>query len=212
MSRKIDELMNSFVRGTATDEASLSKIFVQKAGSKSSSPRYSSVNVPVEVFDVYWDLYELSLRMAHSLDEVLNDSEHDLIMDEARKLSYRLPDIDLFRQEIRDYRAALDDFNPYTIKPRENGYVRVPIKTARMFHNLMQYNCFMISRVFDGCFNTDYMKHFTFLRQSGFAYAGPVALQETMNTLITMIRAQTIANQQVQAGRQHPDWGSLIAA
>ncbi len=204
--------MNRVIRGEATDVESLREMFVRKAGAVPVR-NTRSINVPGEVYDRYWDVYKLSVRMANMLERVLDDNEHALIMDEAAQLGYRLPDFEVFREEIRDYREALREFRPVEraqLGPK--GYVKIPAETARMFNNLMAYNCFMVSRVFDGCFNTEYMRHFKNYKDSGHPYSGPTALQETLDTLLAMVKTNIAENRQISRGRQRPDWPSLVAA
>lgn len=210
MSKKLQKDLESFIRGQATDGKALCDIFYRAADENKNIPDSWNIMVPEEVYEQYWDLHEASLRLVDALERVLNDPEHQLIMDEAAKLGYRLPAMDIFHKEIADYREALHEFDPYKVKKASNGYVSIPVKTAELLHNLMKYNSFMVARVFDGCFNTQYMKHFGFYKNSGYPYEGATALQETLDVLIGMCKTVNEIDRQIEKGRQKKDWPNMI--
>jgi hypothetical protein len=202
--------LDRFIRGAGTSVQSLRDAFMVEGDPKRAPLHASYISLPIEVYDAYWDLHEKSLKLAEAMEAVLNDPEHDLIMSEARDQGYRLPNIAAFRHEIADYKAALEEFDCYAVRSEDDGYVRIPIETARYMQNLIAYNCFMVARVFDGVFKTDYMKHFTDLRQKGFAYAGTTALQETLNVLVGMCRTARETERQIDTGRQKSNWPHLV--
>ena len=210
MSDRLRKQLDAFIKGTATDGKALCDIFYKASDGSKQLPEYWNIQVPKEVYDHYWDLHEASWRLVDALERVLEDPEHQLIMEEAQKLGYRLPALDVFRQELQDYREVLLDFDPYRVRNAKNGYVTVPIRMADMLHNLMKYNSFMVARVFDGCFNTDYMKHFGFYKNSGYPYEGATALQETMDVLVGMMKTSKEIDRQVERGRQKEHWPHML--
>ncbi len=183
------DFMSSYLGVDITDIRALRKIFGSKASGRPSDwPKGSDVIVSRALYDKYVKLYDLSLTLADALDAVLDCSEHQLVMTEARKLGYDLPDYERFRDELVAYRAFLAERSPYNGVPVMNDTkVRISTDTVDMLQKLTDYNCFMVGRVFSGCFKTEYMKHFGFLKRHGFHYAGATALQETMNVLVSMI-------------------------
>ena len=141
---------------------------------------------------------------------MLESDEHALVFDEAKNMGYKLPDKDLFIAELETYRNYLDTFDELTGTIDRKGFVKIPAKTAHDIHELMKYNCFMIARVFDDVFNTQYMDHFGFYKQAGYPYKGPNALQPCVNLLASMTRTIREIDRQISNGRQYAEWPQLI--
>jgi hypothetical protein len=139
------------------------------------------------------------------------DGEHQLIFEEARDLGYILPDTQSFKDDAALYKKTLEGLHPHTAEPSGRDYLKVPMQTARELDDLMKKNCYMIARIFDECFNTEYLKHFSFYRKSGVRYMGPNALQPCVDLLVSMTRTVNEIDRQIKAGRQRPNWEALIA-
>lgn len=208
-TRDVDRL----VGGDITDPVILCGIFYRAHDpcvSQKNALRSTFVNVPVEVYDAVVCAQEEGLRLIDSIDAVMRDDEHALIFEEALMLRHNMPDRFLFMSEVEEYRRALHDFDPYALERKHNGYLKVPSRTAFQMKEMMKYHCFMVARVFDDCFNTDYMKQFGFYKRSGLQYQGPNALQGAMNVMVSMQKVLNASKQQERLGRQRPDWENLL--
>lgn len=183
------ERMASYFGVDVTDAAALRKVFGREStGRPESWPGDSDIVISRALYDKYLRLFDLSLALADALDNVLDDAEHRLVMEEAQELGYRLPDFEGFHAELSEYRKFLGEHDPKDATPTADGRrVRIPAETTNMLQKLCDYNCYMVGHVFSGCFKTEYLKHFSTLKRSGFHYAGATALQETMNVLLAMI-------------------------
>lgn len=170
-----------------TDAAQLRGLFNGVAGQSAAD---GHILISHALYKKYLKLYDLSDELVNALYNVLADTEHQLIMEEAQALGYALPDTDLFRRELEAYREFLSELNPYQAQAVKDGHVLMSGEAANILNQLTDYNCYMVGHIFDGCFNTEYMRHFGFLRQAGVKYAGATALQETMNVLVAMMTIQ----------------------
>ncbi len=164
--------------------------------------RTSGIIIDRDLYDAYLSQYHHGQRMAMAMETVLNDGEHQLVMEEARRAGYKLPDEQAFRRELDDYRAFLNGFNPYDVKMTHDGRVRVPLRTARAFHFMGEYNYALVEHVLVSVLHTQYLRRFTDLKQAGFPYAGPTALQETVN----MLAAHNMTARQEARQRRLRDW------
>lgn len=200
--------MEKFSAGT------LVKLFFQKAEASKGfnfGDRISRVTVPEEIYRAYLELYNCSHRMADALSAVMQDGEHRLIMDEAAYEGYQLPDLNNFQWDLDSFRTFLGDFDPYAAQSRRPGYIDLPAPTARCLHHLVHFDCVIISRVLTGCFETEYMRRFQDLKALCFPYAGPTALQETLEVLMCLHKIRAEHARQMQIGRQKPDWPALVS-
>jgi hypothetical protein len=161
----------------------LKSLFYRHGDVPDQPERIASLRVPMQVYDAHLKIYRLSLYMAEALKAVLEDGEHQLAMDEAAEIGYRLPDMETFRQELDGYLDFLKSFNPYHVKYVGQDEVHMPYKTARAMQGLVHYNCLMLSRVLSGCFETEYLKHFKTLKEDCIPYAGPTAIQQAFNLI-----------------------------
>ena len=210
MANPLTTILSLNIGEDVTDPKALSRIFCRAAKFDHEHMHCKSVYAPTEVYDLYWDTYDLAIHLADSIDAVMADHEHQLIVEEARGLGYNLPDMEVFKEEAALYKKTLSDIQRHTAELSGRGFVKVPIDIARQLDDLMQKNCHMIARVFDECFNTDYMKHFKFYRKSGFRYLGPNALQPSIDLLVNMARTMKEIDRQAKAGRRRPNWAALI--
>jgi hypothetical protein len=165
-------------------------------------PRTSGVIIDRDLYDSYLSQYHHGQRMAMTMETFLNDGEHQLVMEEARRAGYKIPDEQEFRRELDDYRSFLNWFNPYDVKIMGDGRVRLPLRTARAFHFMGEYNRALVEHVLVSVLHTEYLRRFTDLKRAGFPYAGPTALQETVNTLA----AHGLTARQEARQRRIRDW------
>ena len=210
MANPLTTILSMHIGVDSTDPEALSRIFRRTALFDNEDIHFRTVYAPAEVYDLYWDTYDLAMRLAESIDAVMANDEHQQIIDEARSLGYDLPDMEIFKEDVALYKQALADIQPYTAELSGRGFVKVPMTIARDLDDLMQKNCHMIARIFDECYNTEYLKHFAFYRKSGFRYMGPNALQPSVDLLLNMVRTVKEIDKQAKAGRQRPNWAALI--
>ncbi|MFP4313843.1 MAG: hypothetical protein ACLFR0_05905 [Alphaproteobacteria bacterium] len=203
--------LDGIYRTDTSDPVLLCQKFYRAAQPPENSLKNKTIHVPYEVFDLCWDVYDDAQKLVQAIDEVLDDSEHALIMEEARNLGYNLPNFDLFLEELEIYRNYLDSLDVFKGEIDRKGYVKIPLKTAQDMHEMMKYNSFMIARVFDDVFNTQYMDHFGFYKRAGFPYSGPNALQPCVRLMNSMTRTMLEIDRQVLLGRQREDWPLMIA-
>lgn len=211
MTNPLKTILEMYVGTDSTDPEHLSRIFQRSAIMEYTNINCRSIFAPVAVYNLYWESYDRAMRLAESIDAVMADGEHELIFEEAQNLGYQLPDMQAFKEEAVLYKQALENLERQTPRRSDRNYVEVPIKTARELDDLMKKNCHMIARIFDECFNTEYLKHFTFYRERGVKYAGPNALQPCVDLLISMTKTiQEIENPTI-ADEPTPNWDALIA-
>lgn len=180
--------LSGFFGVDITDSKKLRDLFARMAADHKRMPRAAYRLMTTEIYARYVRLYELSCILVSALREVLEDAEHQLVMEEARALGYKLPDFDSMLCALEAYRAFLDENDPNDALPGHRpGYVRLRPEAVDIFFSLAEHNCFMVARIFDGCFNTEYMKHFGFLNHHGYKYLGATALQETLDVLMAML-------------------------
>ena len=155
-----------------TDAGAMRAHFNMKARAVEMPPPAPGSEMSKALHQGYFRLYKLSRKLVAALEKVMQDSEHRLVMEEARELGYELPDREKFQARIEDYKAFL--------KNHQTG------KVGDSLQDLADRNCDMVGDIFSRCFKTEYMKHFGFLRRSGFHYAGATALQEAVNIVVAM--------------------------
>lgn len=211
MKHVAKSVLDTITRSDVTDPVLLCQQFFRAAQPIKVSTLNKEIFVPYEVFDLCWDVYDDANKLVDAIDAVIADGEHALIMDEARELGNNLPNLDLFLQELEIYRDYLDGLDKFSGTIERKGYVKIPLKTARDMNEMMKYNSFMIARVFDDVFNTDYMERFGFYKRAGFPYSGPNALQPCVNLLMSMTKTMREIDRQVALGRQKPDWANMLA-
>jgi len=197
--------------GDATDPVILCQKFYRAANPIHVSTINKEIFVPYEVFDLCWDVYDDANKLVNAIDDVIADGEHALIMEEAADLGNSLPNLDLFLEELEIYRDYLDGLDKFSGTVDRKGFVKIPLKTARDMNEMMKYNSFMIARVFDDVFNTDYMERFGYYKRAGFPYAGPNALQPCVNLLMSMTKTMREIDRQVEMGRQKPNWPDMLS-
>lgn len=197
--------------GDATDPVILCQKFYRAANPIHVSAVNKEIFVPYEVFDLCWDVYDDANKLVNAIDDVIADGEHALIMEEAADLGNNLPNLDLFLEELEIYRDYLDGLDKFSGTVDRKGFVKIPLKTARDMNEMMKYNSFMIARVFDDVFNTDYMERFGYYKRAGFPYAGPNALQPCVNLLMSMTKTMREIDRQVEIGRQKPNWPDMLS-
>lgn len=181
---------------------------------RAAEPDNQAVNaaifVPHEVYERMLDVHRKALWLLQDIEAVLDDPEHKLITSEARNLGHKLPNLEMFNQELDVYRRAVRDVEITPVERRGEHYVKVPIETVRSLNDLMKYNCFMVARIFDDCFNTEYMKQFSFYKKHGLPYQGPNALQSSVDVLVSMVKVVNAMESQIKQGIQRPDWPKLL--
>lgn len=211
MKQTAKSVLGMFTNGDVTDPVLLCQQFYRAAQPIHVSLVNKEIYVPYEVFDLCWDVYEDARKLVDAIDDVMADGEHALIMEEAASLGNDLPNLDLFLEELEIYRDYLDGLDKFSGTVDRKGFVKIPLKTARDMNEMMKYNSFMIARVFDDVFNTDYMERFGFYKRAGFPYSGPNALQPCVNLLMSMTKTMKEIDRQVELGRQKPNWPDMLS-
>lgn len=199
------------MRGDSSDPIILCQKFYRAAQPDTRALRSKDIYVPYEVFDLCWDVFEKGKKLVSAIDAVLEDAEHALIVQEARSLGHTLPNETLFLEELENYRNYLDGIEDFSGTIDRKGYVKISAKAGRDMNEMMMRNCFIIARIFDDVFNTEYMNHFGFYKRAGYPYAGPNALQACVDLLVGMTKTMREIDKQVSLGRQLENWPSLIA-
>lgn len=149
-------------------------------------PRAGRVDVPKRDFDDYADLYNRSYLLLRSLKNVLEYPEHTLFMMEAAQIYPEMPDMDRFEEAVCAYEQYLggiklsDQTYRYHKNLDRGVMVNIPVETARKLNDLVRLNCELLGTIFSGWFDTDYGKHFTYMKRNGVPYTGPHAFREIM--------------------------------
>lgn len=200
------------MRGDSSDPIILCQKFYRAAQPSARTPlKHKDIYVPYEVFDLCWDVFEKAKKLVKAIDDVLEDAEHALIIEEAQNLGHSLPNKELFLEELENYRNYLDGLEDFTGLIERKGFVKISAKAARDINEMMMRNCFMVARIFDDVFNTDYMDHFGFYKAAGYPYGGPNALQPCVDVLVSMTKTMREIDKQVTLGRAVADWPNMIA-
>lgn len=158
--------------------------------------RASGLIISPALYHSYIEQYDLAQRLALTLDNVMKDGEHKLIMEEALRQGYIIPNEAFFQQELNIYRDFLNSFNPYDITITKDGRTRLPVQTARALHFMTEYNRTLAEYILVSVLHTQYLRRFTELKEAGFPYAGPTALQETINILAAYTKTAKEEGQQ----------------
>lgn len=169
------------------------------------------IRVPLAVYDLCWEMHERSLRLVEAMERVFLDGEHALVVSEGYDLGYNMPDRDLIQGEIMDFKNALAEFDPYAVREISGDTIRIRADQAVFLSGMLNYDAFIVFRLFDTAFNTDYLKPFTNFKNAGYSYQGATALQEAMDVLVGLVRVSKEIERQTEAGRHKKDWISRIA-
>lgn len=162
--------------------------------------RNTKIIIPKDLYNTLHKFYGRSLALAEAMDNVLDDGEHKLIYEEAASLGYRLPDIEETALLLDDYKNLLNSFDAYDVKPFKGDQVKMDIATARGHRETILFSNRVLRHLWQGCFETDYMNHFTTLKKAGFPYSGETALQQMVNIAVSFEQADN-ANTRFQFGR-----------
>ncbi len=160
----------------------------------------TKIYIPNDLYHVLHDFYGRALGLAEAMQTVLDDGEHQLILEEARAAGRRMPDIDGIRKELTEYRDFLRSFDAYNATPFRNGFVKMGLSTVQGHRETLIRSSVMLKNLWQGCFDTDYMDYFTTLKENGVPYAGQTALQQMMNVAIGFVKADK-ANDKYQRER-----------
>ncbi len=149
-------------------------------------PVSGRIDVWASDFDAYVELYNRSCCMAQALSRVLNDEDHRMFADEALMIYRRMPDMAQFEKDVEDLNLYLqsiniaDRFYPYQRNIEQGVRVNVPAETADLLNKLVLKDCQMLSAIFNGLFNSDYLRHFTQMKYQDLPYCGPNAFKEVI--------------------------------
>lgn len=169
------------------------------------------VHVPRRIYDDCWRTHGASMRMVNALEAVQKDAEHQLLFDAGHDAGYTMPDFQHFREELEAFKDALSELDPLKSRASHNGYVCITAEQALHLEGVVHYSAFMLSRVLDAAFNTEYLRPFGDYKQAGYAYQGPSALQESMNLMARLIQLSNGVERLAKEGAHNRDWRKPIA-
>lgn len=172
--------------------------------------RIRHVRIPADLYDSFLRLYRRSLQLANQMERTLDDGEHILYMEEGREQLKNLPDDRIFRDEIAAYKSFLKEFDPFRAVHLPSGNVQISTQTARSFVHMAHYTGYIVETAFNGVFHTQYLDGFTDLKKLGIAYAGPSALQETMNAYTGLFHIHGKVHSKEKGGLLKKDWYALV--
>jgi len=206
------EALQDFIKTIASDEKSLKRVFDIAGGPnpKAALRPNQYVRVPIKVYESCWDMHELSLRLVEAMERVSENYEHSLLVNEGYDMGYNMPSMPQMLAEMRDFKEALCEFKPYALRRKEKDYVQIPAEQAVFLSGMINYDAFIISRIFDAALNTDYMKPFSNYRAAGYQYRGPSALQETLDLLVGLARLSREIDRHIASGAQRANWESQL--
>jgi hypothetical protein len=160
----------------------------------------TKIHIPNDLYHMMHDFYGRALGLAEAMQTVLEDGEHQLIYEEACATGRKMPDLDIIKAELADYRDFLRSFDAYKAEPFKNSHVKMDPATLQGHRETIIRSNVMLKRLWQGCFETDYMDYFTTLKEDGVPYAGQTALQQMMNVAIGFVKADK-ANDKYQRSR-----------
>jgi hypothetical protein len=166
--------------------------------------------VSAALYDAYMEQFHLSCDMALALGAVLDDYEHREIMEEGRARLYNLPDEKDFARELAQYNKFLGSFDPVQVVRQADGRVRLPVKAALGLHFMGEYNREMVNFILRAVLTTEYLRRFTERKRQGTPYFGPAALQQTVDVLAAVGRADKAVAVEEEKGRQSRLWRQLV--
>lgn len=172
------------------------------------------LHVPIRTYGRYLDIYERSCAMAAALGDVLSDPDHRHLMREAARLAFRLPDIEAAAEDVATYRQFLESFDPYAAEPKKGAHVGLPVRTVENLNHMIHYNCVILSKAFQGVFETEYLEPFRVAHDCGNPYRGPAALREMVGlyTGLLRMRVEEQASSPPAASPARTEWQSWLMA
>lgn len=197
------QLRDLCLDGKGADPVILSQIFHPQT--VRHEERCRAIFVPVEIFQRCNNVLKYAKAVIEDIDRVMADREHAEIVQGARRLGLRMPDVDLFMRDFEEFRCVFDNFEPLAVENR-GAKVKVPIETASAIDDIMKRSCFLVARILEDCFETDYLKSFTVYKKQGIPYEGPNALQSTVHLLVSMASVHNRLEQYIEAGLAERDW------
>jgi hypothetical protein len=161
--------------------------------SQKSSYNVQAVNLPQQLYSSYLQVFIMTCAFATKLEEVMDDEQHAEIMDEARAKGYRLPDPEIYRSKLETLTNVIENMHPHDIKYNGADYVCMSGEMARDFFLTAILGCDLINDVYNDLLNTDYLKVYKDLKDKGEVYSGPTSLQEAVDTVVCLIRANNMS-------------------
>lgn len=131
---------------------------------------------PEPLYNAYREQYTRSREMLVAMRAVLDDYEHQEIMEEGRMRFYNLPDEKAFARELAEYQSFISGFDPDNVVRQSDGRVRIPMQTALALHYMGEYNRQLSNYVLEAVLKTEYLRRFTERKRRGQPYFGPAAL------------------------------------
>ena len=177
----------------------LKRSFEKWANVSSESPEKSCYNVqavklPLTLYSSYLQVFIMTCAFASKLEEVMNDPKHKKVMEEARSKGYFLPDPDNYRNKLEVLKDVIQDVQPHDIKYVGDDTVSMSGELARGFFLTAILGCDLINDVYNDLLETDYLKCSKDLKDRGEPYAGPTSLQEAVDTVVCLIRANNMSH------------------
>lgn len=168
--------------------------------------RNAKIHIPNDLYHQMHDFYGRALSLAEAMETVLDDREHQLVCEEARMLGKDIPDLDVIRADLDEYREFLNSFDAYDAMPYQDGHVRMDIHTVIGHRETIMHSRDMLKKLWQGCFETEYIDYFTILKQNGVPYAGGTALQQMMNVAMGFTKMDRATDKYQRSRMMQKHW------
>lgn len=136
-----------------------------------------TIRMPESLYRKFLNIHDHARILVDSVQAILNDGEHQTIIEEGILLKYRMPDMAGFSIKIAAVRAQLDSYDPNN-HIREGKDVVLPAYVARGLYVTALTGTAFVHDCFEAVTKTDYWKYMRVLKENGVPYAGPVVLPQ----------------------------------
>lgn len=164
-----------------------------------------TIRMPERLYGEFLQLHFHTCALIDRLEEVLEDGEHQLLIEEGRQHGLRMPDAEGFLLRIAASRAQTDSYDPgYCV--RDGGDIILPIHVARGLFGTAMMGMSLVHDSFQAILTTDYARYLRTLRNNGCAYAGPEALTQMYTLHIALQIAAALTEEKALPDHLPCNW------
>lgn len=149
------------------------------------------IYLPQPLFKEFLHLYHVANRLERGMTAVLQDGEHQLFLEEGRKLGFHLPDVSLLVDSLESLGHAVKAADPFGIMSRDDDQVSLSSDQAQGLLSLASKTHDVVHDVFDTLRGSNYMsclRHFRDVLHT--PYAGGTALKDAVSAYFSLCRIQ----------------------
>lgn len=147
--------------------------------------------LPKPLFKEFLHLYHVAGKLERGMTAVLQDGEHQLFMEEGRRLGFHLPDVSLLVDSLEGLHHAVKVADPFGVIPRDDDQVSMTGDQAQGLLSLASKTHDVVHDAFDTLRGSNYMsclRHFRDVLHT--PYAGGTALKDAVSAYFSLCRIQ----------------------